>query len=170
MKIQGNIITVGLAPAWDLTCQGNHLDWGDHPVLKNQHLVATGKALNVSRALAWLGQEDFAQMQTHLAQTCPPIRTHMTPVHGATRINVTVLDSAQRKELHLRAPSSLASPIAFDSLEKDLQKSTQPKTVTVLAGALPHASHTNQVLTLARACRQAHDARLVVDSHGWPPF
>ncbi len=176
MKIQGNIITVGLAPAWDLTCQGNHLDWGDHPVLKDQHLVAAGKALNVSRALAWLGresiasgwwgQDDFAQMQTHLVQTCPRIRTHMTPVKGATRINVTVLDLAQHRELHLRAQSSLASPIAFKSLQKDLQKNAQTNTVTVLAGALPDASYTNQVLALARSCHQAPATGLVADSHG----
>lgn len=176
MKIQGNIITVGLAPAWDLTCQGDHLNWGDHPVLNNQHLVAAGKALNVSRALAWLGresiasgwwgQDDFDQMQAHLGQICPKIRPHMTPVQGATRINVTVLDSAQRKELHLRAPSSLASHIAFESLQKDLQEHAQPDTVTVLAGALPHVSYTNEVLGLARSSGQAPSAKLVVDSHG----
>ena len=57
MKIQGNIITVGLAPAWDLICQGSHLNWGEHPVLDNQQWVAAGKALNVSRALAWMGRE-----------------------------------------------------------------------------------------------------------------
>lgn len=176
MKIQGNIITVGLAPAWDLTCRGHNLQWGEHPVLEDQHKVPAGKALNISRALAWLGQEsiasgwwgqeDFDQMQTHVAQICPKIDTQITPVKGATRINVTILDQSQHKELHLRAPSSLASQIAFDALQKDLHKHIQTYTVSVLAGALPGASFKRRVLALAQFCTQASSTRLVVDAHG----
>jgi len=176
MKIQGNIITVGLAPAWDLTCQGSHLNWGEHPVLENQHLVAAGKALNVSRALAWLGhestasgwwgQDDFAQMQHHLTKTCPKIRNCMTPVTGNTRINVTVLDQSHRRELHLRVSRSLASQQAFKTLQHDLQSWVQPHTVSVLAGALPKASFKPQVMALTRSCLQKEATRLVVDSHG----
>jgi 1-phosphofructokinase len=176
MKIQGNIITVGLAPAWDLTCRGNNLQWGEHPVLENQHKVPAGKALNISRALAWLGQksiasgwwgqEDFDQMQAHLAQACPRIETQITPVKGFTRINVTILDQSQHKELHLRAPSSLVSQIAFDALQKDLQQHIQAHTVSVLAGALPGVSFKRRVLSLAQSCLQASSTRLVVDAHG----
>jgi 1-phosphofructokinase family hexose kinase len=176
MKIQGNIITVGLAPAWDLICQGSHLNWGEHPVLDNQQWVAAGKALNVSRALAWMGresiasgwwgQDDFAQMQTHLARACPRIETRITPVEGFTRINVTILDRPQHKELHLRAPSSLASRIAFKALQKDLQRNIQTHSVSVLAGALPGASFKRGVLALAQSCLQASSTRLVVDAHG----
>ena len=130
MKIQGNIITVGLSPAWDLTCQGNNLRWGEHPVLDGQHMVPAGRALNVSRALAWLGhanvaaglwgQEDHQQMQDHLARTCPKIQRHMTPVAGRTRINVTVLDQSRHQELHLRSAQSLVSRSALETLDQDL--------------------------------------------------
>ena len=176
MKIQGDIITVGLAPAWDLTCLGSDLRWGEHPVLDSQHLVAAGKALNVSRALAWLGhesvaagwwgQDDFSQMQHHLAQTCPKIRNHMTPVTGSTRINVTVLDQSRHQELHLRASRSLASRQAFKSLQRDLQSYVHPHTVSVLAGALPETSFERQVVALAGSSLQEEATRLVVDSHG----
>ncbi len=176
MKIQGDIVTVGLAPAWDLTCLGSRLNWGEHPVLDNQHMVAAGKALNVSRTLAWLGhasvaagwwgQDDLQQMQDHLARTWPKIQRHMTPVTGRTRINVTVLDHAQHRELHLRTASSLASQVALDALQKDLQQSIKTHTVSVLAGALPGASFEDRVLSLARACIQPSSTRLVVDAHG----
>jgi len=176
MKIEGDIITVGLAPAWDLTCVGNDLQWGDHPVLQDQVRVAAGKSLNVSRALAWLGcestatgwwgQDDYSQMEDHVTQTCPKIRTHMTSVPGSTRINVTVLDKKQRRELHLRSAQSLASRQAFKTLQQDLVSCLRPNTVTVLAGALPNDSYKNQVLSLARSSIQTSDTRLIVDAHG----
>ncbi|MCF7974545.1 MAG: hypothetical protein K9N55_12060 [Phycisphaerae bacterium] len=176
MKRQGNIITVGLAPAWDLTCQGSHLHWGEHPVLEDQHLVPAGKALNVSRALAWLGQESIAagwwgqddihQMRSHLTGTCPRIQIHMTPVPGHTRINVTVLDQAQHRELHLRVARSLASRLAFTTLQHDLGPCVTSNTDSVLAGALPGEAFKRQVLALAQTCLDAPSTRLIVDAHG----
>ncbi|MCP4451531.1 MAG: hypothetical protein GY809_08720 [Planctomycetes bacterium] len=176
MKIQGNIITVGLAPAWDLTCQGSNLHWGEHPVLDDQQMVPAGKALNVSRTLAWLGhasvatglwgQEDHPQMQAHLAQTCPKIQRHMTPVAGRTRINVTVLDHSQHQELHLRSAQSLVSRSALEALGTDLQAHHKSQTVFVLAGALPGEAFAGQILKLAQSCTQVASARLVIDAHG----
>lgn len=176
MKIQGQITTVGLAPAWDLTCQGCNLNWGEHPVLDDQRLTAAGKALNISRALAWLGQtstaagwwgqDDFHQMESHLAQTCPRIRLRMTSVSGHTRINVTVLDKKPRRELHLRSARSLASRAALAALQKNLRPCLRKHGVTVLAGALPGGRHQSGVLALARSCQQDPSTRLVVDAHG----
>lgn len=176
MKIQGNIITVGLAPAWDLTCQGNNLEWGEHPPLEDQRMIPAGKALNVSRTLAWLGrtsvaiglwgQEDHQQMQDHLAQACPKIQRHMTPVKGRTRINVTVLDQSRHQELHLRSTQSLVSRTALTSLGSDLHAHQTPEAVFVLAGALPAESFRSQVFKLAQSCTQAQSTRLVVDAHG----
>ncbi len=179
MKIQGQITTVGLAPAWDLVCQGRNLNWGEHPVLDDQRLAAAGKALNISRALAWLGQtstaagwwgqEDFRQMESHLAQTCPRIQLRMTPVPGHTRINVTVLDQKPRRELHLRSARSLVSRAALTALQKDLRQALGKNSVTVLAGALPGGPHQSRVLALARSCQPDPSHRLVVDAHG-PAF
>jgi 1-phosphofructokinase family hexose kinase len=139
-------------------------------------MVPAGKALNVSRALAWLGQESIAtgwwgqddvqQMQSHLARTCPKIQIHMTPVPGHTRVNVTILDQAQHKELHLRVARSLASRHAFTTLQHDLEPCVKPNTVSVLAGALPGQAFKRQVLALAQTCLGAPSTRLVVDAHG----
>jgi 1-phosphofructokinase family hexose kinase len=176
MKIKSRITTLGLAPAWDLTCRGRQLNWGEHPVLEEQQLVAAGKALNISRALAWLGQcstaagwwgqEDFHQMECHLARTCPRIRRHLTPVPGRTRINVTVLDQRPRRELHLRSARSLASRSALAAVQKDLTADLPADGVTVLAGALPGGRHQSGVMSLVRASRRGPAARLVVDAHG----
>ena len=54
------IITVGLAPAWDIQCRGQGLDWGCHAQIDEQDVRPAGKALNVSRALAWLGRSSVA--------------------------------------------------------------------------------------------------------------
>jgi len=176
MKIEGTIVTVGLAPAWDLTCHGHGLNWGDHPVLDEQSMVAAGKALNISRALAWLGQastaagwwgqDDFHQMESHLTQTAPRIRVRMTPAKGRTRVNVTVLDRKAQRELHLRATHSLASSSALKALQQDLHQCIRRNNVTVLAGALPGGPLRDRVLALVRACQQKPSTRLVVDAHG----
>jgi 1-phosphofructokinase family hexose kinase len=176
MKIEGDIITVGLAPAWDLTCHGQGLNWGDHPVLEAQSMAAAGKALNISRALAWLGQastaagwwgqDDFQQMERHLTQTAPQIRMRLTPAPGRTRVNVTVLDRKDRRELHLRAVSSLASPSALSALQQDLHRVTRRNSVTVLAGALPGGPLRDRILALVRAGQHQPSTRLVVDAHG----
>ena len=46
------IVTVGLSPAWDVTCVGRELDWDTHPKIDQQRFRPAGKALNISRTLA----------------------------------------------------------------------------------------------------------------------
>lgn len=171
-----HIITLGLAPAWDLTCQGDHLRWNTHPKLNAQHLIPAGKALNISRILNWMGQpstgagwwgrDDLKLMQCHLEKACRKVQVKMTPVPGRTRINVTILDQARSKELHLRAANSFASPSTFQSLQNNLEHMLQPNTTCVLAGALPDRKHKNQLVALAKTCLKQPDTRLIVDASG----
>ena len=60
MKKNPSIITVGLSPAWDITCRGKNLNWGGHENIDEQTITPAGKALNVSKALAWMGRESIA--------------------------------------------------------------------------------------------------------------
>lgn len=176
MKINGRIVTLTVSPAWDLTCTGDHLTWGEHPVLDDQSMTPAGKALNISRALAWLGhdsiaaglwgQHDYKPMQTDLAATCPHIAIRMTPVPGRTRINVTILDAASKRELHLRARSTLTSPKTIQCLSGKLTQLVKPQDVCVLSGSLPDVSLTEDTLALTASCLQKPQTRLVLDAHG----
>ncbi|MCH8219042.1 MAG: bifunctional hydroxymethylpyrimidine kinase/phosphomethylpyrimidine kinase [Planctomycetes bacterium] len=174
--LRGNILTIGLAPAWDVTCLGRGLDWGRHVTLESQSIRPAGKALNVSRALAWLGQssiatglwgrEDIGQLRRVLRQTTPQIEPYLTPVPGATRVNVTIVDSERSQEMHLRCPSALASSRSLGTLTTRLTKRLKHQDLCVLSGALPGADLTEALLGLCRACVHRRGTRLVVDSYG----
>ena len=174
--LQSNILTIGLAPAWDVTCLGRGLDWGRHVTVESQTIWPAGKALNVSRALAWLGQnsiatglwgrDDIGQVRRVLRQTTPQIEPCLTPAPGATRVNVTVVDTEQSQEMHMRCPNALASSRSLGALTTRLTKRVQPGDLCVLSGAMPGADLTEAVLGLCRVCVHRAGTRLIVDSYG----
>jgi len=160
------IITVGLAPAWDLRCRGRGLDWGCHANIDDQDIRPAGKALNVSRALAWLGRrsiaaglwgrEDYGPMQRRAdyepmqtaVQGLGVVQVAMTAVEGHTRRNVTVVDTLQGREMHLRLPRLVG---AGDTC--------------IFAGAMPADGLLDPAIALVEHTRAA-GARIAVDTHG----
>jgi 1-phosphofructokinase family hexose kinase len=170
------LLTIGLAPAWDVTCVGRDLDWGQHVTLEKQTIVPAGKALNCSRALAWLGhgsiaaglwgREDIGQLRTRLRKHAPLIEPDLTPVPGRTRVNVTMVDSIRAAEMHLRCSSELASSRSLKALTKRLAQGLQAQDICIFSGALPNADLTEAVLTLCRTCIDRAGKRFIVDSHG----
>ncbi len=167
MQDNGRIVTIGLAPAWDISCRGRDLDWGRHASIDEQVVRPAGKALNVSYALAWMGRgsvaaglwgrEDLGEMQraverdAQVKKGCqtrdsafgdsnPPygrIDVRMTAVEGRTRQNITVVDTLHHREMHLRRASELASQQNLRQLNDDLQKLVHEGDVCVFAGAMP---------------------------------
>ena len=107
MKREPSIITVGLSPAWDIACRGQNLVWGRHENIDEQSIISAGKALNVSKALAWMGQEsiaaglwgrnDYQQMQKAVKYLWPLIKVKMTTTSGSTRQNITIVDTAKKE-------------------------------------------------------------------------
>ena len=70
MKRESKIITVGLSPTWDITSQVENPDWGGHINIDEQTIFPAGKALNVSKALAWMGQEPEHDFEVALLEKC----------------------------------------------------------------------------------------------------
>jgi 1-phosphofructokinase len=172
---KGEIITIGLSPAWDVSCRGKDLDWGRHVEIDEQGVRPAGKAMNVSYALAWLGRgsiaaglwgrEDYGQMKTAVRRLGGSIRTGMTRSPGSTRRNVTVVDTRRRREMHLRLRSELASPQTLHRLNGDLKKLVHKGDTCIFAGAMPGAALLEPVVELVRTCRHG-GAQIVVDTHG----
>ncbi|MBN2132480.1 MAG: hypothetical protein JW741_23460 [Sedimentisphaerales bacterium] len=168
------IITVGLAPAWDVQCRGQGLDWGRHANIDEQDIRAAGKALNVSYALAWLGRSsvaaglwgraDYEPMQAAV-QRLGSVRVAMTAVVGHTRHNVTVLDTRNGREMHLRLPSALASAETLDRLDADLKKLVGAGDTCIFAGSMPAGDLLDRGVAVVHGCRAA-GARIVLDTHG----
>jgi 1-phosphofructokinase len=175
MKQQISIITIGLSPAWDITCRGKNLDWGRHQNIDEQTIVPAGKALNVSKALAWMGRKniaaglwgrgDFRQMQREVKSLWPAIKVKLTTSAGDTRQNVTVVDTAKNKEMHLRCKSELAYPSSLKKLRADLQKIVHKNSICIFAGAMPKGNLLDDIIGIIESCSEA-GAKIMLDTSG----
>jgi len=169
------IITVGISPAWDISCRGRDLVWGRHVDLDEQVVRPAGKALNVSYALAWMGRssiaaglwgrDDYSQMRNAVRRMGGAIQTAMTPAPGRTRQNITVIDTGRQRELHLRQKSVLASEQSLRRLAGDLSELVDSGDICVFAGAMPAGSLLEPTVKLVRSCRRAGTG-IVVDTYG----
>lgn len=170
-----SIITVGLSPAWDITCCGRNLDWGLHKCIDQQTIRPAGKALNVAKALAWMGQRniaaglwgrnDYQQMLTAVRSLWPLIIVRMAAVAGDTRQNVTVVDTARDKDMHLRSRSQLVSPAALRRLRADLTGLVRKSSVCAFAGAMPEDELLTDIVRMIESCH-GRGAKIVLDTSG----
>lgn len=175
MTRNGRITTIGLSPAWDISCRGRDLDWGRHVDIDEQVIRPAGKALNVSYALAWMGgrntaaglwgREDYREMQRAVARLGGRIDVQMTAVEGRTRQNITVVDTFNHREMHLRRKSELASESGLRQLNADLKKLVRAGDICVFAGAMPAGELLEPTVHLVRTCHRA-GARIAVDTYG----
>jgi len=177
MRDRISIITIGLSPAWDITCRGRNIDWGLHQEIDEQTVRPAGKALNVSKSLAWMGHQNIAaglwgrddhpQMLAAVKALWPAIRVKLTVVAGRTRQNITVVDSAKNKEMHLRNKSRLASAKTLKKLQADLEKIVQSGSICVLAGTMPDGELLGDVVRIVEFCKSRR-AKIVLDTSGRP--
>lgn len=169
------IITVGLTPCWDITCVGSDLSWQTHSLVKDCTKRPAGKALNISLALAEQGKksiaaglwgiEDYPQMKKKLVFLKDKIAVKMTAAAGDTRVNVTVIDKARSKEMHLRSKSSLADKKSLAELKQDMAKHVTRNCLCVFAGALPPKTYWPDVDKIINMCRRK-GGNIVLDSSG----
>jgi 1-phosphofructokinase family hexose kinase len=175
MNRNSSIITVGLCPSWDTVCRFDGIEWGEHKTVSSADTRPAGKALNISRALAWMGEkniaaglwgrDDFQQMAKAMRPLERLVKVKMTPVEGETRRNVTVVDTLNNREMHLRNRSELASKKALRKLEADLKATVKKGSICVFAGMMPEDELIGDVVRITRSCRQ-RGAEIVVDTYG----
>jgi len=169
------IITVGLCPAWDILCYGEGLGWGLHREVETTTFRPAGKAMNISRALAWMGEksiaaglwgrDDYEQMLKAMRSLRGFVKVKMTAVDGGTRRNITIVDTASDREMHLRNRSELASRKALRKLEADLRAIVHKGSVCVFAGVMPEDEFAGDVVRIIKSCREG-GAKIVVDTYG----
>ncbi len=175
MENEPSIITVGLAPAWDITCLGCNIEWGKHQAIDEQTTLPAGKAFNISRALAWMGHEsiaaglwgesDFEKMRLISNYLWPLIKLKMTVVEGQTRTNITIVDTANQREIHLRNKNELISGKAMRQLDCDLDKIVKKNNICVFSGSMPENEYIDDVLAIIERCHNA-GATIVLDTSG----
>lgn len=175
MNKNSSIITVGLCPSWDTVCRFDGIEWGEHKTVSSADSRPAGKALNISRALAWMGEkniaaglwgrDDFQQMTKAMRPLERLVKVKMTPAEGETRRNVTIVDTLNNREMHLRNRSDLASKKALRKLEADLKAIVNKGSVCVFAGMMPEDELIEDVIRIIKSCRQL-GAEIVVDTYG----
>ena len=172
------IITVGLCPCWDITCQADDLHWGDHKKMSSQTQVPAGKALNICRALVWLntesiatglwGRDDYPAMLRAIEPLKKYIKIKFTQTLGQTRRNITIVDTTKKREMHLRAESKLASAESMEQLSYDLKKIVPDKvtdSICVFAGAMPDKNFLDETLKIIETAKDA-GCKIVIDTSG----
>jgi 1-phosphofructokinase family hexose kinase len=139
--------------------------------------MPAGKALNVSKALAWMGQrsiaaglwgsDDHEQMEMAVRSLWPSIRVKLTAVTTPTRKNITIVDSAGNKEMHLRDKSRLASAKTLKKLQTDLKAIINKGSICVFAGSIPDSSLLGDIIHIVEFFK-SRGARIVLDTSGRP--
>lgn len=172
---EAKIITIGLCPCWDTTCSLEGIDWGGHETVISRSDKPAGKAFNISRSLCWMGQknvaaglwgrEDYHQMLKAVKPLSKLLKIKMTCVNGQSRQNITVIDTAKKREMHLRSRSELATKPAIKKLKADLSRIVNSNTVCVFAGAMGQAELLEDIIYVINSC-YAKRARIVVDTSG----
>jgi len=143
--------------------------------MASQQCVPAGKALNISRALAWMGSkstaaglwggDDHEQMREALRALRGHIDICMTVVDGQTRRNVTIVDTHNAREMHLRAESTLAGTQPLSLLADDLERLVEEQSVCVFAGAMPAGELLDDVIAMIDKLRN-RGAKIVADTWG----
>ena len=177
MRVSSKIVTVGLCPSWDTVCQFEGIDWGEHKLASSVSSQPAGKALSISRALAWMGEKniaaglwgrvDYEQMLKAMRSLRRFVRVKMTAVECSTRQNITIVDTVRNREMHLRNKSELASRKALRKLEADLRTIVHKGSVCVFAGAVPEDEFVGDAVRIIKSCRE-RGAKIVVDTYGDP--
>lgn len=170
-----SIVTVGICPCWDIICHVEGLAWGDHKIIGSQQSIPAGKAINISRALWWLGAgsiaaglwgaSDYEQMLDEMSQLRKLVDIRFTKTPGKTRQNITVIDTLNKREMHLRAQSCLGSVESLRKLSADLTSLIRPEATCVFAGSMPVDNLLSDVTSIIKKVR-SKNGKIVIDTSG----
>lgn len=167
------IVTVTLNPAIDYVFDVPNLTLGAHQKGRCQYRMPAGKGVNVARTLRQLGQPAVAtgllgqDAKQLFAETLSRdgIVSDFVPVEGATRQNITLVDSQRRTETHIRDVGFEARPDDVEALQHRLAKHLSAERIVVFSGSLPPGLRAVDLVELIRMCTAA-GCRVVVDADG----
>ena len=170
---KANLITVGLNPTIDRILEVPGFAVGQHAKAHLRWRQPSGKAFNVSRALAALGIPNTAAgfvgadalASFEAAARSSGITPSFTPLDGRTRENTTIIDPANHTETHLREEGPRVTPADLDRLFAALRDLLRPDAIVILTGSLPPGAGPEDFGRVLDECA-SQGARLVVDTSG----
>ncbi|EGG43874.1 1-phosphofructokinase family hexose kinase [Streptomyces griseoaurantiacus] len=135
-----------------------------------------GKGLNVARVLAALGHRatvtGFAGGRTGDALRealtgDPDVVDALTPVAGATRRTIAVVDAATGDTTQLNEPGPLISPAEWSAFQRGYEELLGSAAAVALCGSLPPGVPVGAYAGLIRTAR-AHRVPVLLDTSGEP--
>jgi 1-phosphofructokinase family hexose kinase len=168
------IYTVTLNPSIDHTLTVEQFQIGGTFKAARSERLPAGKGINVARvaatlgepvvALGLVGRDSMPAFAATLAES--GIETRLTPVPGAARISVTILDPSAHTETHLREPGPPPPVEALDGV-RDILRQVSDRDWAIFAGSLPPGLPVDTYRTLIRLCAD-RGARTLLDANGPP--
>jgi len=168
------IYTVTLNPSIDHTLTVERFQVGGTFKAAQSERLPAGKGINVARvattlgepvaALGLVGRDSMPAFAATLAEA--GIENRLTPVPGAVRISITILDPLGHTETHLREPGAQLPAAALNSVQQALGQVSDRDWV-VFAGSLPPGLPEGTYRDLIRVCAD-RGARTLLDAGGPP--
>ena len=168
------IYTVTLNPSIDHTLTVEQFQAGGTFKAAHSERLPAGKGINVARVAATLGEPAAVlglvgrdSMPAFVAALDPAgIENRLTPIPGAARISVTILDPLGRTETHLREPGP-QPPIEALGRVQDILGQVSDRDWVVFAGSLPPGLPVDTYRDLIRLCA-GRGAQTLLDANGPP--
>ncbi len=169
------IVTVGLNPAVDTVIEVPGFTVGEHQSGRPRAHLAAGKAANVARAVATLGEACVAagfvgrDEATFFDQSLRQIgvEARFTVIAGETRENITIIDPERDTpaDTHLRMPGFEVAPEDLARLRETLTPVCDENALVIFSGALPPGVAESDFSALLEWCRK-RGCLVGVDSRG----
>jgi 1-phosphofructokinase len=149
------IITVTANTAIDLFIEVESLTASDNILAKSSLDFASGKGINVAKAIESLGNSvsclGFAGNQSLAAfnvLNTGLLHVDLTAVAGKTRTNITLFDSDDDKETHIRTTGFSVTDDDCQKLIENIDVSAEPGDIVILSGSLPPGAPGNLYQTI----------------------
>jgi 1-phosphofructokinase len=166
------IITVTLNTAIDVFLEIDGLAYRDNLTANAGAEFACGKGINVAKAIASSGRHvlclGFAGRQSmHLfeALNSQRLQTDLIAVEGKTRTNITLFDTDNSKETHIRTQGFTVTPADCRKLDEKLGASAEAEDIVVFSGSLPPGTAPDFYRSLVEHCHR-NKATVILDSSG----
>ncbi len=166
------IITVTANTAFDLVIELEELCFRDDFKAKTCHQFVCGKGINVARAVAslnhpvtalgFVGKQSlhaFNEISSSLLQT------DFIGVDGKTRTNITLYDSNDQREKHIRTSGFCVTEKECRQIKEKLATSLSAGDIVIFSGSLPAGAPEDFYQSLIELCHR-HSAVPFLDSSG----
>lgn len=166
------IITITPNTAIDIFIEVEGLALKDNIQANNSYEFACGKGVNVAKAVAaqgWpalcLGFVGRQSLGLFEAIDVAGLQTDFTAVEGKTRSNITLFDSAENKETHIRTSGFTVTAGDCRNLSEKIAATVAAGDVVIFSGSLPPGAPDDLYRELIELCH-SQGARTFLDSSG----